>query len=114
MATTVIAQVNCNMPRIHGDAFIHIDDIDFVIHHDEPLLEYEAMVPGEIAERVADAARQRARWLAGQLALPTEKVAGLEIEANAQGITTRSAAILRVSARKLGRTVFPSSGVHAS
>jgi acyl-CoA hydrolase/GNAT superfamily N-acetyltransferase len=52
MATTVIAQVNCSMPRIHGDAFIHIEDVDFIIHHDEPLLEYEAMVPGEIAERI--------------------------------------------------------------
>jgi acyl-CoA hydrolase/RimJ/RimL family protein N-acetyltransferase len=52
MATTVIAQVNSNMPRIHGDAFVHIDDVDFVVHHDEPLLTYEASVPGEIAERI--------------------------------------------------------------
>ena len=51
-ATTVIAQVNPQMPRIHGDAFVHIDDIDFVIHHDEPLLTYKADVPGEIAERI--------------------------------------------------------------
>ena len=53
-ATTVIAQVNCEMPRIHGDAFVHIDDVDFVIHHDEPLLTYEASVPGDIAERIGN------------------------------------------------------------
>ena len=51
-ATTVIAQVNPQMPRIHGDAFVHIDDIDFVIPHDEPLLTYEASMPGEMAESI--------------------------------------------------------------
>ncbi|MCK5722571.1 MAG: acetyl-CoA hydrolase, partial [Gammaproteobacteria bacterium] len=28
-ASTVIAQINSNMPRVHGDTFIHIDDVDF-------------------------------------------------------------------------------------
>ncbi len=52
MATTVIAQANAYMPRVHGDAFVHIDDVDFVVPHDEPLLVYETTVPGEIAERI--------------------------------------------------------------
>jgi len=52
MATTVIAQTNAYMPRVHGDAFVHIDDVDFVVPYDEPLLTYEASVPGEIAERI--------------------------------------------------------------
>jgi len=51
-ASIVIAQVNPQMPRIHGDAFVHVEDIDFIIHHDEPLLEYETSVPGEIAENI--------------------------------------------------------------
>jgi len=51
-ASVVIAQVNSNMPRVHGDTFIHIGDVDFLIPHDEPLLEYETMVPGEIAQRI--------------------------------------------------------------
>ena len=51
-ATTVIAQVNPQMPRIHGDAFVHIDNVDFIIHYDEPLLTYGADVPGEIAENI--------------------------------------------------------------
>jgi len=38
-AKIVIAQINPNMPRIHGDGFIHIRDIDFIIPYDEPLLE---------------------------------------------------------------------------
>ncbi len=39
-ASLVIAQINSNVPRVHGDGFIHIEDIDFLIHYDEPLLEY--------------------------------------------------------------------------
>ncbi len=38
-AKIVIAQINANMPRIHGDGFIHIRDVDFIIPHDEPILE---------------------------------------------------------------------------
>ena len=51
-ASVVIAQANHHMPRTHGDGFVHIDDIDFVIHHDEPLLVYTDVVPGEIAHQV--------------------------------------------------------------
>ncbi len=51
-ARLVIAQMNTHMPRVHGNTFLHIKDISFVIHHDEPLLEYEANIPTEIAERI--------------------------------------------------------------
>ena len=51
-ATVVIAQINTHMPRIHGDTFIHIEDIDYAIHHDEPILEYESTVPDEIARNI--------------------------------------------------------------
>jgi acyl-CoA hydrolase/RimJ/RimL family protein N-acetyltransferase len=51
-ASLVVAQVNSNMPRVHGDGFIQIEDIDFVIAHDEPLLEYEANVADEIAQQI--------------------------------------------------------------
>jgi acyl-CoA hydrolase/RimJ/RimL family protein N-acetyltransferase len=46
-ADVVIAQVNDNMPRVLGESFIHIEDVDYVIPHDEPLLEYET---GELDE----------------------------------------------------------------
>jgi len=34
----VVAQMNKNMPRVHGDGFIHISDIDYAVHCDEDLL----------------------------------------------------------------------------
>ncbi len=48
----IIAQVNANMPRVHGDGFIHIDDVDFIVAHDEPILEYKEEAEGEIAEQI--------------------------------------------------------------
>ncbi len=39
-ASLVIAQVNTQMPRTHGDGFIHISKVNFVVPHDEPILEY--------------------------------------------------------------------------
>lgn len=48
-ARAVICQVNSFMPYVHGDSLIHIDSIDYLIHHDEPLLEYQHEVSGEIA-----------------------------------------------------------------
>ncbi len=51
-ASVVIAQVNNYMPRTHGDGFIHIEDIDYILCHDEPLLEYEAVAPDEVAREI--------------------------------------------------------------
>lgn len=51
-ATTIIAQVNSHMPRVHGDTFINLKDIDFVVHHDEKLLELTAKVPDDIAQQI--------------------------------------------------------------
>jgi len=38
-AKVVIAQVNRHMPRVHGDGFIHIDSLDWLVEHDAPLPE---------------------------------------------------------------------------
>ena len=51
-ARTVICQVNTHMPRTHGDSFIHLSEVDFVIPHDEPLLEYGSDTPDEISDRI--------------------------------------------------------------
>jgi acyl-CoA hydrolase/GNAT superfamily N-acetyltransferase len=48
----VIAQVNSNMPRVHGDGFLHIGDVDFIVPHDEPILEYKEEAEGEIAQQI--------------------------------------------------------------
>ncbi len=40
----VIAQVNPLMPRTWGDSFVHVDEIDWLVPYEEPLVE---MVPAE-------------------------------------------------------------------
>lgn len=47
----VIAQINPLMPRIHGDGFIHVNDIDFAIYHEAPLHspKIAPLSPAEIA-----------------------------------------------------------------
>jgi acyl-CoA hydrolase/RimJ/RimL family protein N-acetyltransferase len=56
-ASCVVAQVNDQMPRVHGDSFIHIDDIAFLLPHDEPLLEYtprsNVEITGKIGKNIA-------------------------------------------------------------
>jgi acyl-CoA hydrolase/GNAT superfamily N-acetyltransferase len=51
-ASVVVAQVNSRMPRVHGDTFIHIDDIDFVVPRDEEILEYSPEADTETAQRI--------------------------------------------------------------
>ena len=53
-AGVIIAQVNRLMPRVHGDGFIHIRDVDFIIPHDEPLLEIKGTVPTAKAQRIGN------------------------------------------------------------
>ncbi|MGQ9508701.1 MAG: GNAT family N-acetyltransferase [Thermodesulfobacteriota bacterium] len=52
MASLVIAQVNSFMPRVHGDGFIHIEDVDFILPHDEPILEYVSEADTDIAQQI--------------------------------------------------------------
>ncbi|MGC8990927.1 MAG: GNAT family N-acetyltransferase, partial [Verrucomicrobiia bacterium] len=46
-ASLVIAQVNPNMPRTHGDSVLHVYDLDVLVPVDDPLLE---VPPPEITE----------------------------------------------------------------
>ncbi len=41
-ADLVIAQVNENMPITHGDSFLNVIDLDYLVPFDEPLREFEA------------------------------------------------------------------------
>ncbi|MBN2006830.1 MAG: GNAT family N-acetyltransferase [Anaerolineae bacterium] len=52
-AELVIAQMNPQMPRTLGDSFIHIEDIDYVVEYDEPLLEYHSTKPDDVALQIA-------------------------------------------------------------
>jgi len=51
-ATYVIAQANSNMPYVQGDGKIDIESVDFIVPHDEPLLEYIEHVPDDTAQRI--------------------------------------------------------------
>ena len=51
-AAIVVVQANRLMPRVLGDAFIHIADVDYVVPHDEELLEYSPEADTEIAQRI--------------------------------------------------------------
>jgi RimJ/RimL family protein N-acetyltransferase len=41
------------MPRVHGDGFIHIENVDFIVAHDEPLLEYRDGGDSNIIQKIA-------------------------------------------------------------
>lgn len=47
-ARTVIAQINPNMPRTHGDGLIHIDTINYAVEVNDPLPEKEPCVLSEV------------------------------------------------------------------
>lgn len=49
---TIIIQINPAMPRVHGDTFINLKDVDYAIVREEPLLEYKPSVSGEIAQMI--------------------------------------------------------------
>jgi acyl-CoA hydrolase/GNAT superfamily N-acetyltransferase len=51
-AGLVIAQINSQMPRVHGDTSLHMEEIDFFIEHDERLPEISLGLADEIALRI--------------------------------------------------------------
>jgi acyl-CoA hydrolase/GNAT superfamily N-acetyltransferase len=52
-ARLVIAQVNPLMPRTWGDSFVHVDEIDWLVPYEEPLVEtVPAEKDNEIARRI--------------------------------------------------------------
>ena len=53
-ARHVIAEVNDQMPRTFGDAFLHISRVDAVVETSRPLLELEPEAPTDVQERIAE------------------------------------------------------------
>jgi acyl-CoA hydrolase/RimJ/RimL family protein N-acetyltransferase len=51
-ADYVIAQVNANMPRVMGHSFIHVNEVDAIVEHDEDLLVIEPPTYSEVAEKI--------------------------------------------------------------
>jgi acyl-CoA hydrolase len=49
----VIAQINPKMPRTWGDSFVHLDDIDWVVPYEEPLVEMlPSSTDAEVSRRI--------------------------------------------------------------
>ena len=53
VAEIIVAQINPLMPRTMGDSFIHINDIDFYLFHEMPLIEYEPPEASEVFHEIA-------------------------------------------------------------
>lgn len=52
-AKLIIAQVNPQMPRTYGDSFIHIDQIDYLVPYEEPIVEsIPTMPPSDLTRRI--------------------------------------------------------------
>ena len=52
-AKYVIAEVNPNMPYVHGNGIIHLSDIDHHVEVDRPLFSIEPKEPTEVEHRIA-------------------------------------------------------------
>jgi acyl-CoA hydrolase len=52
-AAVVIAQVNPKMPRTSGDSFVHVDEINWLVTYEEPLVEVlPAVKDNEVSRRI--------------------------------------------------------------
>ncbi|HAJ28073.1 MAG TPA: acetyl-CoA hydrolase [Syntrophus sp. (in: bacteria)] len=52
-ADIVICQVNPNMPRVLGRSFIHVNDVDYIVEHEEELLTIQPLPEMETANTIA-------------------------------------------------------------
>lgn len=53
-AKTVIAQVNAQMPRTHGDGIIHFSEIDLFVECDVPIPTHNLGEPSEVENKIGD------------------------------------------------------------
>jgi len=51
-ARYVVAEINEQMPRVLGDCFVHVNDIDVLVPSDVPVLEMDHGEPDELAKRI--------------------------------------------------------------
>lgn len=81
VANIVIAQINPNMPRVHGDGFVHISQIDYCIEVDDPLPQIAShpvsSVERKIGEYVANLIEDEATLQIGIGAVPDAILASL-------------------------------------
>lgn len=81
VASIVIAQINPNMPRVHGDGFVHTSQIDYYIEVDDPIPQIapHPITPVErrIGEYVANLIEDEATLQIGIGAVPDAILASL-------------------------------------
>lgn len=53
-ASLVIAEVNDQMPRVHGDNFIHVSDIDHIVETSNPLYEIPLPRIGDVEKAIGE------------------------------------------------------------
>src|SRR5574338_748657 len=53
-AKVIVAQLNASMPRTHGDAFIHVSNIDLAGEVDDPPYEHAEEPRGEVERRIGE------------------------------------------------------------
>jgi acyl-CoA hydrolase/GNAT superfamily N-acetyltransferase len=51
-AQVVVAEINPNMPRTHGGSFLPVEDIDFFVNHEGPILEIAPRSPDEVSRQI--------------------------------------------------------------
>lgn len=85
-ADTVIAQINPNMPRTHGDGLIHQSEIDYAIEADEPISEHQPVdltdVELKIGRNCASLVENGATLQMGIGSIPDAVLASLEDHKN--------------------------------
>ena len=59
MAGKIIAHMNPNMPRTHGDSFINLRDIDYAYMEEAPLIESDAREVSEVEQRIGEIVASR-------------------------------------------------------
>lgn len=81
-AQRVVVQVNEDMPRVLGNTFLHVDEVDAIVEHTEPLPELQpptiSDVEHRIAEHVAGLIPERATLQLGIGGIPDAVIAQLE------------------------------------
>ena len=52
-ARKVVVQVNPAMPRVHGDCYLHVEDVDVIVECEQPLAELIAPPPSDVELAIA-------------------------------------------------------------
>ncbi len=53
-ASMVIAEVNPQMPYTTGDCFLHVQDIDYLVPVDKPVIEFHSVEPDEVTRQIGE------------------------------------------------------------